>query len=365
MGYFVILIRSKDYNEGRFIYFCFTMATISKEILIAFLALLAGCQAFQINFTTEAPTTKVQTTEVKTTKLPTTEAPTTEGKETTKPTPSELTTTNVDTTEPPTTDKQTTVDPEGCSSNADCPIDRPFCHANTCYECEVDSQCHNQFCNDGDCVDCIDSSDCRDPLLPACSHENTCVECTNSSECDGAFPVCLNTTNTCVECLMDDDCGDDFPVCLGNVCDICKFQDGYIAGNYEILADAQNASECALLAKQSNEFATGASFKNVSCVATYGNDISDDAHYVSCIFPGVEEALWEMSEDKKTCVENTDQSATSTSQIHCQSLCKNDAMCIGIGCDNYRGCTEKCLICYAGDLKFDAEVSFYNKTIEA
>ena len=79
---------------------------------------------------------------------------------------------------------------------------------------------------------------------------------------------------------------------------------------------------------------------------------------------GVEEALWEMVEDKKTCVENTDQSATSTSQIHCQSLCENDAMCIGIGCDNYRGCTEKCLICYAGDLKFDAEVAFHNKTIE-
>jgi len=346
------------------------MATISKSILIAFLALLVGCHAFQISFfghhevitteveTTEPPTTEIQTTEAETTEMLTTEAPTTEEEETTGPTPSELPTTNMDTTESPTTE---------CHSNADCPIAEPFCHANICYECEVDSQCHNQFCNDGYCVDCIDSSDCQDPLLPACSEEKTCVECTESSECDGAFPVCLNDTNTCVECLMDGDCSEDFPVCLGNVCDICKFEYGYIAGNYEILADAQNASECALLAKQSNEFATGASFKNTTaqCVATYGNDISDDAPYFSCIFPGVEEALWEMSEDKKTCVENTDQSATSTSQIHCQSLCENDAMCIGIGCDNYRGCTEKCLICYAGDLKFDAEVAFHNKTIEA
>jgi len=349
------------------------MANISKSILIAFLALLVGCQAFQINFasseapTTEAGTTELETTEPLTTEAPTTEEeetteplttepPTTEEEETTGPTPSESPTTNFYTTETPTTE---------CHSNADCPIAEPFCHANICYECEVDSQCHNQFCNDGFCVDCIDSIDCQDPLLPACSEEKKCVECTNSSECGGGLPVCRNETNTCVECIMDGDCGEDLPVCLGNVCDVCRFQDGYIAGKYEILADAQNASECASLAKESNEFATGASFKNVSCVATYGNDISDDAHYVSCIFPGVEEALWEMFEDKKTCVENTDQSTTSTSQIHCQSLCENDAMCIGIGCDNYRGCTEKCLICYAGDLKFDAEVAFYNKTVKA
>ena len=71
----------------------------------------------------------------------------------------------------------------------------------------------------------------------------------------------------------------DFP-------DACTFIDGYISGKYEIIGNAQNASECALLAKHSNEFATGASFKNVSCEATYGNHISDDGPYISCIFPG-------------------------------------------------------------------------------
>ena len=68
-----------------------------------------------------------------------------------------------------------------------------------------------------------------------------------------------------------------------------------------------------------------------------------------------------MSSDKTTCVEHTDQSATSTSQIHCQSLCENDANCIGIGCDNYRGCTEKCLICYSEVFEFDGEITFYKK----
>ena len=78
----------------------------------------------------------------------------------------------------------------------------------------------------------------------------------------------------------------------------------------------------------------------------------------------VEASLWEVFEggDQRTCVGGTDQSATSTSQIHCQSLCENDASCIGIGCDMYYGCTEKCFTCQSGDLEFSPDIAFYNKT---
>ena len=73
-----------------------------------------------------------------------------------------------------------------------------------------------------------------------------------------------------------------------NFIDICEFQEGFIKGNSEILPEAANVSDCALKAKQSSEFATGASFKNNGCVATYGNAIIDDSgHWSSCLFPGI------------------------------------------------------------------------------
>ena len=67
------------------------------------------------------------------------------------------------------------------------------------------------------------------------------------------------------------------------------------------------------------------------------------------------------TEEQSICTENTDVSTTSTSQLHCQSLCEADENCVGVACDNYFGCTEKCVICYSGVFVFDPDTDFYAK----
>ena len=83
------------------------------------------------------------------------------------------------------------------------------------------------------------------------------------------------------------------------------------------------------------------------CVYSSGNDI------------------WEIknttTDSQSICTENTDVSTTSTSQLHCQSLCEADENCVGIACDNYFGCTEKCVICYAGIFVYDPDYDFIAK----
>jgi len=115
------------------------------------------------------------------------------------------------TTQPDTTQSD-------CQENSDCPITAPFCHSGACYECEVDTQCHHQYCNDGYCVDCIDSLDCTDDL-----------------------PICSDKDNTCVECVEDTDCGEEFPVCIASACAICAFNTGYVPGDHTLLENAKKS----------------------------------------------------------------------------------------------------------------------------
>ena len=91
-----------------------------------------------------------------------------------------------------------------CSSDAECPEDKPVCNLEThvCEGCKTDA-------------------DCKDPTTPACQPNGSCGECsaTNDTLCVDNKPVCETMSGTCVPCTSDDPTpcigNPDGPQCVG------------------------------------------------------------------------------------------------------------------------------------------------------
>lgn len=119
-----------------------------------------------------------------------------------------------------------------CTTNAQCPAEKPICDAQSCRPCDATSP--------GDAVACAS----RDGARSLCGPNGSCVECVSatSADCvaDPAKPICDLASNACVRCSTDDQC-----VSKGVGPGICmSHQDGRCAVDSEVIY-VENKAGCA------------------------------------------------------------------------------------------------------------------------
>ena len=91
----------------------------------------------------------------------------------------------------------------GCTSNAGCSADKPFCDLAA-----------------GECVSCLSAADCVAPT-PFCS-EGRCGECASATSCPVERPMCHDAR--CIECKNDKDCTPAKPTCQNDLCVVANDQ---------------------------------------------------------------------------------------------------------------------------------------------
>ena len=96
--------------------------------------------------------------------------------------------------------------PGTCSTDQDCPTQRPLCLGNQCAKCASDN-------------------DCVGRTGPACSTSGLCVACTANSYCKGPAATCDTSSNQCVGCTRRSDCSGTCQTCSASVCIAVKNQD--------------------------------------------------------------------------------------------------------------------------------------------
>ena len=96
--------------------------------------------------------------------------------------------------------------PGTCSTDKDCPTQKPLCLGNLCAKCA----------NDNDCVG---------RTGPACSTSGLCVACTANAYCKGTAATCDTASSQCVGCAKRSDCSGSCQTCSGSVCVAVKNQD--------------------------------------------------------------------------------------------------------------------------------------------
>ena len=231
----------------------------------------------------------------------------------------------------------------GCRQDTNCPIDHPFCHKGTCFECEAN-------------YDCLD-----DPFFPFC-RDGSCVECLHDSNCPSSRPIC--SEDTCFECVNDSQCGTEMPVCVSNTCQICEFLNGTVSGPLDWISnDLDDQQECARLVKAQYPYAAGVYEKDGGgCGASYGNTISDGgSEEHSCLFPDHIEHLWKQKLEGQKC-SHRHEDTTKQGQKYCQDMCTLYLDCIGISYkDDY---PSECFMCFEYDVAADEEFDFYFRPLE-
>lgn len=96
--------------------------------------------------------------------------------------------------------------PGTCSTDQDCPTQKPLCLGNQCAKCASDN-------------------DCVGRTGPACSTSGLCVACTANSYCKGTAATCDTSSNQCVGCTRRSDCSGTCQTCSVNTCIAVKNQD--------------------------------------------------------------------------------------------------------------------------------------------
>jgi hypothetical protein len=99
--------------------------------------------------------------------------------------------------------------PGSCSTDRDCPSQKPLCLANQCAKCTADSDCAG-----------------RSGTLACAAASGLCVACTENRHCTGVASTCDTATNQCVGCVTRDDCAGACHACSsGGVCTAVRNQD--------------------------------------------------------------------------------------------------------------------------------------------
>lgn len=119
-----------------------------------------------------------------------------------------------------------------CTTNSQCPAEKPICDAQTCRACDSARSSDGAACAS------------RDSARPFCGPNGACVECVSptSGDCTAnpARPICDTTSNTCVRCASDAQC-----VAKGVAPGLCmSHQDGRCASDSEIIY-VENKGGCA------------------------------------------------------------------------------------------------------------------------
>lgn len=99
--------------------------------------------------------------------------------------------------------------PGSCTTDRDCPSQKPLCLANQCAKCTADSDCAG-----------------RSGTLACAAASGLCVACTANRHCTGVANTCDTATNQCVGCVTRDDCAGPCQTCSsGGVCTAVRNQD--------------------------------------------------------------------------------------------------------------------------------------------
>jgi hypothetical protein len=101
------------------------------------------------------------------------------------------------------TDVSTPDAPGTCTTDKDCPTQKPLHLGNLCAKCASDN-------------DCVGRSG------PACATSGLCVACTANAHCKGVAATCDATTNLCVGCVKRADCTGACQTCTSGVCAAVK-----------------------------------------------------------------------------------------------------------------------------------------------
>jgi hypothetical protein len=109
-----------------------------------------------------------------------------------------------------TADASAEAAPNGCMSDADCPLGSLHCDppSGQCFACTSDAQCGSMSCDPSlrRCVECETTRDC--PTGEACElTTRRCIPtCRESIDCVAPTLGCDELNHVCAECLINDDC---------------------------------------------------------------------------------------------------------------------------------------------------------------
>ena len=104
-----------------------------------------------------------------------------------------------------------------CTTNTDCPLNKPICDAGVCLQCVTNEDCGgNLICTNNQCTSpqCTIDSNC--PLGQYCTGGNCTAGCVNALNCPTG-DLCQNGTCTHVQCLSVTDCTAG-QICSNNNC---------------------------------------------------------------------------------------------------------------------------------------------------